>query len=271
MLRIGWFSTGRGPGSRQLLEVVYNCIQSGEIDGKITFVFCNRTPGESPQTDVFFDQIHNYDIPLIHYSSQQFKEKIKSSNAQQIQTIEQRRIAYDREVMNLLQEYAVDICVLAGYMLIVGDEMCEQYKMINLHPATPEGPKGTWQEVIWDLMENGAEQSGVMIHLATPELDRGPVVTYCTYPIIGGEFDEYWRELEGHTIEEIKGEQGENNRLFQLIRKHGLTRELPLIVATLKTLCKNDVRIESGKILDKQGNPIKGYDLSNEINKMIAL
>ena len=66
-------------------------------------------------------------------------------------------------------------------------------------------------------------------------------------------------------------EQGENNELFKLIRKYGLARELPLIVATLQTLCKGDVRIESGRILDKQGNPIKGYDLSDEINKMISL
>jgi phosphoribosylglycinamide formyltransferase-1 len=271
LLQLGWFSTGRGPGSRQLLEVVHNYIQRGELDGKIAYVFCNRSPGESEQTDIFFDQVHNYKIPLVHFSSQQFKDRANASGSNRTRTVEQRRIEYDREVMKLLQGYTVDICVLAGYMLIAGDEMCERYKMINLHPAIPGGPKGTWQEVIWNLMENRAEQSGVMIHLATPELDRGPVVTYCTYPITGGEFDKYWRELKGQSIEEIKKEQGENNNLFKLIRKHGLTRELPLIVATLKALCNNDVRIESGRILDKQENPIKGYDLSNEINKMIAL
>lgn len=271
MLRIGWFSTGRGPGSRQLLEVVNSYILRGEIEGKIEFVFCNRAPCESSQTDVFFGQIHDYNIPLVYFSSQEFKNKISESNVHDIHTIEQRRIVFDREVMKLLEKYTVDICVLAGYMLIAGDEMCERYKMINLHPATPDGPKGTWQEVIWDLMKNRIKQSGVMIHLATPDLDRGPVVTYCTYPITGDEFDKYWKELEGHTIESIKHEQGENNHLFQLIRKHGLARELPLIVATLQSLCNNDVHIESGIILDKQGNPIKGYDLSNKLNGMISL
>jgi phosphoribosylglycinamide formyltransferase-1 len=271
LLRIGWFSTGRGPGSRQLLEVVNSYIQRGEIDGKIEFVFCNRASGESPQTDIFFSQVRDYNIPLICYSSQEFKNRITKSGVHDIQTIEQRRVAFDREVMKLFQNYTVDICVLAGYMLIAGDEMCERYKMINLHPATPDGPKGTWQEVIWDLMKNQSRQSGVMIHLATPELDRGPVVTYCTYSITGGEFDKYWKELENHPVESIKREQGENNELFKLIRKYGLARELPLIVATLQTLCKGDVRIESGRILDKQGNSIKGYDLSDEINKMISI
>jgi folate-dependent phosphoribosylglycinamide formyltransferase PurN len=185
LFQIGWFSTGRGPGSRQLLEYVYYYIERGEIDGKIAYVFCNRAPGESPQTDIFFEQVHNYNLPLVCFSSQEFKNKLNASDVNRTYTIEQQRIAFDREVMKLLDTYIVDICVLAGYMLIVGDEMCEQYKMLNLHPATPDGPKGTWQEVIWDLMKDRAVQSGVMIHLATPDLDRGPVVTYCTYPITG--------------------------------------------------------------------------------------
>ena len=95
-MNIGWFSTGRGPGSRQLLEVVYNYIQSGDIDGKITFVFCNRSLHESTETDIFFDQVHNYNIPLITFSSQKFKDAISvSSNPPQ--TIEQRRITFDRD------------------------------------------------------------------------------------------------------------------------------------------------------------------------------
>ena len=107
MLNIGWFSTGRGPGSRQLLEVVYNYIQSGDIDGKITFVFCNRSLHESTETDIFFDQVHNYNIPLITFSSQKFKDAISiSGNPPQI--IEQYRIAFDREVMKLLKGYTID-------------------------------------------------------------------------------------------------------------------------------------------------------------------
>ena len=59
--------------------------------------------------------------------------------------------------------------------------------------------------------------------------------------------------------------------MFQLIRKHGLSRELPLIVATLKALSKNEVCIDSGNIFNKQGEQIKGYDLSNEINSMVDI
>jgi hypothetical protein len=76
--------------------------------------------------------------------------------------------------------------------------MCLRYNMINLHPAAPGGPAGTWQEVIWQLIRTGAHKTGVMMHLVTPELDRGPVVTYCIFSIRGSTpFDGYWQEIEG--------------------------------------------------------------------------
>ncbi|GAH59253.1 unnamed protein product, partial [marine sediment metagenome] len=43
----------------------------------------------------------------------------------------------------------------------------QRYNMVNLHPAAPGGPTGTWQEVIWQLIENKAEETGVMMHLVT--------------------------------------------------------------------------------------------------------
>jgi len=61
-------------------------------------------------------------------------------------------------------------------MLIVSEELCQKYDMINLHPAPPGGPTGSWQEVIWTLIQNKADTAGAMIHLVTPELDRGPAL-----------------------------------------------------------------------------------------------
>jgi folate-dependent phosphoribosylglycinamide formyltransferase PurN len=174
--------------------------------------------------------------------------------------------------MKRLQGFYPDLCVLAGYMLIVGEEMCQRHNMINLHPAAPGGPKGTWQEVIWQLIDNRASETGVMMHLVTPELDMGPPVAYCTFPIRGKPFDKYWREIEGQSVEEIKKRQGENNPLFKLIRKHGLAREFPLIISTLKVFSQGKVRIIADKkLVDAEGKPIKGYNLTDEINKQIYL
>jgi phosphoribosylglycinamide formyltransferase-1 len=156
--------------------------------------------------------------------------------------------------------------VLAGYMLIVGKEMCQKYNMINLHPAAPGGPSGTWQEVIWQLIERRADETGIMMHLVTPDLDQGPPVTYCTFPIKGRRFDKYWAEIRGLSVEEIKQTQGENNRLFRAIRRHGLAREFPLLVSTLKAFSEGRVKITADKkVVDTHGKPIKGYNLTDEI------
>ena len=65
-------------------------------------------------------------------------------------------------------------------------------------------------------------------------------------------------------------EQGENNYLFQLIRQHGLAREFPLIVSTLKAFSLGKIRVSPGKkVVDAEGKPIKGYNMTDEINELV--
>lgn len=256
MYRLGWFSTGRDKAARDLLAVVQRSIALGEMEAEIAFVLCNREPGEARESDLFLKLVESYGLPLVYFSYRNFKADKGAG----------WRLEYDREVMKRLQGFHPDLCVLAGYMLIVGEEMCQRYNMINLHPAAPGGPKGTWQEVIWQLIANKAEETGAMMHLVTPELDMGPPVTYCTFPIRGKPFDKYWRGLE-----KVKKIQGENNPLFKLIRKHGLAREFPLIIATLKAFSQGKVKINKGGVVDAEGKAIKGYNLTDEINQQIHL
>ena len=272
MLTIGWFSTGRDEAARQLLQVVQNEISKGNIEANIAFVFSNREPGESSESDLFFQLVNSYKIPLICFSSARFKTVQKAATSIEKGTLSQWRLEYDREIMQRLDRFKVDLCVLAGYMLIVGKEMCHKYDMINLHPAVPDGPKGSWQQVIWTLIQEKAKESGVMMHLVTPDLDRGPVITYCVFPITGEPFDKHWKAITNCSMNEIKKEEGEANSLFQLIRQHGLVREFPLIVSTLTAFSQGRVKIKNGKVLfDSQDKPISGYNLSYNVNKAIGI
>ena len=267
MYRFGWFSSGRDKAARDLLEAVYSGIQRGEIEAEIAFVFCNREPGESTASDQLIKLVNRYRIPLICYSYHKFKAG-KAGN-QPGKTLPRWRLEYDRQVIDKLKKFKPDLCVLAGYMLIVGEEMCSRYDMINLHPAAPGGPAGTWQEVIWQLIEREAGETGVMMHLVTPELDKGPVVSYCTFSISNAPSDIYWQAIKGQEVNQIKRQQGEKNPLFKLIRQHGLKRELPLILATMKAFSQGKVKIIDGKITDSLGRAIIGYNLTGEINGLI--
>ena len=271
MYQIGWFSTGRDKAARDLLTVVNNSIKQGEIETEIAFVFSNREPGESEESDSFFKPVEDYHIPLICFSYQKFKASKGALIIGQAGTLPPWRLDYDREVINRLQDFHPDLCVLAGYMLITGREMCQRYDMINLHPAAPGGPTGTWQEVIWQLIDNKAQETGVMMHLVTPELDRGPVVTYCTFPIRSKAFDRHWDEIERHPFSEVKKGESEHNPLFKLIRQHGLAREFPLIISTLKAFSQGKIKITADKkVIDSEGKPINGYNLTDEINELVT-
>jgi phosphoribosylglycinamide formyltransferase-1 len=267
MYQFGWFSTGRDMAARELLEAAYSSIKRGDIEAEPAFVFCSREPGESAESDLFIKLVESYGIPLVAFSYQKFKASRDSSRKGE--ALPRWRLDYDREVMDRLKNFQPDLCILAGYMLIVGKEMCQRYNMVNLHPATPGGPTGTWQEVIWQLIEAKARETGVMMHLVTPELDRGPAVTYCTFPITGAPFDNFWREIEGQNIDQVKRRQGEENPLFRLIREHGLKREFPLILTTMKAFSQGRVKISNGTVVDAEGKPIKGYNLTNEIDKLV--
>jgi len=269
MYQLGWFSTGRDKAARDLLQAATSSIRLDKIRAKIAFVFCNREPGESQESDLFLKLVEGYHLPLICFSYQKFKARQATPITNQVGSLPRWRLDYDREVMKRLQDFHPDLCVLAGYMLIVGAEMCHRYNMINLHPAAPGGPTGTWQEVIWQLIDSGAQQTGVMMHLVTPELDKGPPVTYCTFPIRGEPFDRYWQEIEKLPANSSQRHDGRNS-LFRLIRKHGLAREFPLIISTLKAFSEGKIRISPDKKnVNAEGKPINGYNLTDEINEQV--
>ncbi|MBE0480570.1 MAG: phosphoglycerate transporter [Dehalococcoidia bacterium] len=266
MYSVGWFSSGRGEGSRALLTAMQESIRRGEVRAKIEFVFCNREPGHSEETDRFLELVRSRAIPLVCFSSHGFRNKLVERKSPE--AVRDWRLEYDREVMRRLREFQPDICVLAGYMLIVGPEMCRRYTMINLHPAAPGGPEGTWREVIWKLIEQGAEETGVMMHLVTPELDKGPPVTYCTFRITGGDFDRIREDARGLSMDEIKA-QRDDNPLFRAIRREGMKRELPLIIATVKAFSEGRVRIQDGRVTDDAGRTIEAYSLTREIDRTL--
>jgi phosphoribosylglycinamide formyltransferase-1 len=268
--KIGWFSTGRGAGSKALLRTTYDAIKSGELDAEIEFVYCARERGETEPTDQYLDMVKDYSIPLVSFSYQRYRAMRGMPSPDLSQPLPQWRIDYDKEVIKHLEKFHPDLCILAGLMIVTSPLMCEKYPIINLHPAAPGGPAGTWQQVIWKLIESKADTHGIKMHVAIPELDMGPTATYCTFPIRGKAFDKLWEQVKGRTVEEIKAAEGVENALFKTIREHGAVRELPLTVTTLKVFSQGKIKItRDRKVVDSSGRVIKGYDLTKEIDEAV--
>jgi folate-dependent phosphoribosylglycinamide formyltransferase PurN len=249
MLNIGWFSTGRGEGSRGLLNFVQERLIATGSDARINFVFSNRERGEAEGSDEFFNLVDGYDIPLVTHSSSAFRQQTGGR-------FSEHREEFDQQVMDKLASTEADVCVLAGYMLIVSGKMCRQYPLLNLHPALPDGPTGTWQEVVWELIETKATKTGAMVHLATEEVDRGPVVSYVNVPIIGPKFDQHWASLIGRDLEEIKKSEGESYPLFRAIRDEQYLREPYLLFETIRSVSQGEIGVMGGQVVDASRAPL---------------
>ncbi|MEW6192963.1 MAG: formyltransferase family protein [Bacillota bacterium] len=272
-LRIGWFSTGRDEAARELLRIVVEGIASGELPLEIAFVFCNREEGEDPESDAFIRQVRDYRLSLVSFSSARFKPDLRRRGlAGDPEALARWRTDYHAAASEKLSSFSVNFSFLAGYMLIVSAAMCSRHAMLNLHPALPGGPKGTWQEVIWQLIAARAGEAGAMIHLVTPELDAGPPVTFCRFLLRTPAMEPLWAELEEKlqqkSLAQLQTEEGEENRLFQEIRRQEFARELPLIWLTLAKLAHGEIRIEDRRVFHG-GEPSPGVDVSRDVDRLL--
>ena len=272
MLRLGWFSTGRGPGSRNLLKAVMDRKAAGKLDVEISFVFCNWSNEEADnpkreQRQLFFDMVRGYGIPLITASWKEFEPELREKDEAEW------RNRYGKVLRDAVEPYEFDLGILAGYMLWMDDETCDEFDMLNLHPALPNGPKGTWQEVIWQLISERAEEQGAMMHVCTQEWDRGAAITYCGFPIRGPGYDELWadldKKLETTSLEEIRKAEYLDNPLFKKIREDGAKRELPLITETISAFADGRVRIENKRPVTADGVLKGAYDLSDMVDRAL--
>ncbi|MDT2595911.1 phosphoribosylglycinamide formyltransferase [Enterococcus dongliensis] len=83
---------------------------------------------------------------------------------------------YETALLELLNQYRVDLVVLAGYMRIIGKELLAAYpkRIINIHPALlPDFPG---LHGIKDAYEAGVSETGVTIHYVDSGVDTGPII-----------------------------------------------------------------------------------------------
>ncbi|MFO8030094.1 MAG: phosphoribosylglycinamide formyltransferase [Cyclonatronaceae bacterium] len=95
---------------------------------------------------------------------------------------------YTRALMDILEETAPDLIILAGYLKKIPHKVLEQYprKIINIHPALlPEyGGKGWYgMRVHRAVIENRESESGCTVHYVTRDYDKGPVIAQVKVPV----------------------------------------------------------------------------------------
>jgi phosphoribosylglycinamide formyltransferase 1 len=245
MKRIGWFTTARGPGSFNLFKTMMDNIKDGSINAQISFVFINRAVKGNQFRKRLVGMAEEAGIPVIMLPSDSFEHELKKKD------LIAWRDAYGKAMREQISRYPMDFGALAGYMLILDPETCRQYTIINLHPALPDTYKGTWEEIVSQVVDNGDERYGATIHLCTPELDRGETICYDSFPLHG-------IRAKYPSIEDSKKQ----------VRAEELKREAHLLIGTIKMIVDGELMIKDGKVFDRNGVPAgENYCMAERIDQ----
>ncbi|RUM93616.1 MAG: phosphoribosylglycinamide formyltransferase [Thiothrix sp.] len=150
--------SGRGSN----LKALINAIDKGFIPGNICAVISSNTQAKGLQL-AKDARIPCYALLPDNYDS---------------------RDKYDQALSEIIDQYAPDLIVLAGFMRILGKKFVLRYfgQMLNIHPSRLPKHRGlhTHQKVL----QAGDPKHGASVHFVTPELDGGPVILQSSLPVL---------------------------------------------------------------------------------------
>ena len=97
------------------------------------------------------------------------------------------REAYTEEVVAGLAGCSPDLLAMAGFGTVLGRAVHDAYpgRVVNTHPALLPAFKG-WHAVEAAL-EAGVRETGCTVHLATLEVDDGPILSQEAVPVLLGD------------------------------------------------------------------------------------
>lgn len=97
------------------------------------------------------------------------------------------RVAYTREVVDVLLAAEIDLIVMAGFGTIFAEPIHEafEHRILNTHPALLPAFKG-WHAVR-EALDAGVQVTGCTVHVATLEVDAGPILAQEPVPVLDGD------------------------------------------------------------------------------------
>ena len=86
------------------------------------------------------------------------------------------RVAYTHRVVDALKRHRIDVVAMAGFGTVLASPIFEVYpgRVLNTHPALLPAFKG-WHAVR-DALAAGVKVTGTTVHIATEEVDTGPIL-----------------------------------------------------------------------------------------------
>ena len=146
-------------GSGTNLQAIIDACESGELLARIAVVISNKEGAYG------LERARAAGITAVHLDPASFRDVRE----------------YNHAIRESLEAHGVQLVVMAGYMRLLGNEVLRTFPqaVINLHPALLPAFPGA--SAIHDAFEWGVKITGVSVHFADEEFDRGPII--CQEPV----------------------------------------------------------------------------------------
>ena len=94
------------------------------------------------------------------------------------------RLAYTHRVVDVLEQHGVELVAMAGFMTVFEKPIFDAYegRILNTHPALLPAFKGA--HAVRDALAYGVKVTGCTVHIATMELDDGPILAQEAVPVL---------------------------------------------------------------------------------------
>ncbi|MDH5739280.1 MAG: phosphoribosylglycinamide formyltransferase [Nitrospira sp.] len=161
-LRVAVLASGRGSNLQAIIDV----IEGGQVQAQIVTVISNKKDA------VALERARKHGIKDLFVDPKPFAGRPDS------------REAYDRALLEVLQQQEVELVLLAGYMKIVTAVLVNAYanRMMNVHPSLL--PVFPGLEVQKKAIDWGCKLAGCTVHFVTEGVDEGPIIVQAAVPVL---------------------------------------------------------------------------------------
>ena len=157
-MKLAVFISGTGTN----MVAIHNAIKAGELDATIELIVSSNDYAKGIQ------YAQNEGLDLLVFTPADYDDPE----------------AVDARIVEALNERDIDYVAMAGYMRKVTPVLLDAYpnRVVNLHPALLPAHRGA--HAIQDAFEAGDEVTGITIHFANEEYDKGPIIFQHEVPVL---------------------------------------------------------------------------------------
>lgn len=181
MLKLAVCVSGGGTN----LQAIIDAIDNGTItNAKISVVISNNK-------DVYaLERAKNHGIEGICISPKDYES----------------RAEFNKAFLDKLDSYEVDLVVLAGFLVVIPEEMIAKYRnrIINIHPSLIPSFCGTGYyglKVHEGVLSRGVKVTGATVHFVDEGTDTGPIIMQKAVEVKQGDTP---KELQQRVMEEAE-------------------------------------------------------------------